>query len=68
MSNQPTMTFYNSIKEVLKERDEHIENYKTWGKMPLSSVMADANCMDQINALQNNLEYWYDPHSKRISQ
>lgn len=51
-----------------EERKEHTVNYKMWGKLSLREVMADANCMDQINALQDTLQYWHKRNSKRIAE
>ncbi len=63
------LSFLQSISVISeKEQDEHTANYKIWGEMPLRDVMADANYMDQIIALQEMLQYWRKRNSKRISQ
>ena len=50
------------------ELDEHKECYKLWGDMSLRDVLADPSGEDQINALQENLKYWYERNLERISQ
>lgn len=49
------------------ELDEHLPNYQWDSKRDLAGLMSDASCVEQLDALLRNLDYWKQRNLRRNS-
>lgn len=65
-SIQEGLVWLESIGAIsTEERRNHISNFE-WGNAKLCEVMNDSTCMQNIDALLRNIDYWYKRYQEKL--